>query len=186
MKMILSAKFLEVINKINFIREGTRFVLSNLFEDASSLHEIFDKKSCFYYSHENSLILLNQYHKKYYNILFLTKDVFSLKKSLRILLSSYKGNYILRVSLIGKQSLVEELSTVFVDCGFILQKKVVRTRINEKESSECVSDSMLTCDEIHSEYDIGFADVGDEKEIFSLLMEEFDCSADNIPELDDI
>lgn len=182
-----------VFKAIDAIRRENFRALSNIFLSSSELCDIFEKKECFYLQNEKAIFIMIPYHNTYYDILFTAIDEDSLRDIIDEFKLFYNRNWTIRTSIIGKEEYAESIANLFEKSGFYLGKKLARTIINIpqnniKNSINSINSTCLKNDGKNNEelegFNTSFAEHGDEKEILSLLLGEFDLCDDNIPELD--
>lgn len=164
-------------------------LLSNVFSDNYKLKDDMQKKECFVFSTEESLFLLIPYHNAFHDLLYCSANQETLEKDIKSFLQSYHMALRIRVSIVGKEAFANEMYNVFEKCGFELIKKLMRSDISGRNTSQKINDARksLTFGKKKKEVEEGqFAEVEDAREILDLLMTEFDVCADSIPELEDI
>lgn len=158
-------------------------VIHNIFQDANELANSMRERECMLYKGEKSMFLLVPKHNLFYEILYLSANPDTLKKDLASFMDNYNLPLALRASLIGREQPTESIASLFLDCGFILGRKIARMRnySDEKDIRDLIA--LLCEDEI---CEVGFAVPGEESRILEILAAEFDPRADNLPELPEI
>lgn len=189
--MLLEKASPEVIwKKIDEIRSKNPFALGNIFLNYNEIHDIFKKKECLFLQDDNAIFILIPYHNTFYDILYTALNDEALKHIIDNFKLLYDRKLKVRVSIVGKEDKAESVASLFAEKGFSLGKKLARTLIKKNNQDVDKAKSSLS-QEIESTYsdcfttkDVSFANSGDEKQILSLLLEEFDPCDDNIPELE--
>lgn len=193
--MLLEKASPEVIwKKIDEIRSKNPFALGNIFLNYNEIHDIFKKKECLFLQDDNAIFILIPYHNTFYDILYTALNDEALKHIIDNFKLLYDRKLKVRVSIVGKEDKAESVVSIFAERGFYLGKKLARTlsRKTNKEVHDVISSLSLSSKLAGAQSDkltdenVSFAVAGDEKEILSLLLEEFDPSDDNIPELEAI
>lgn len=174
--------------------------ISNIFLNHAGVEELLNKKSCHLVVYDATLFLLVPYHNTYYDLLFYSTSLEDLARSVKELKEVYDTKWPLRVSIVGKEPLSGELSKIFEENGFTLEKKLGRIVYDQKANSAALEffNSFLEDNETggkrkhnkKSEYSspftAKFADEDEAKAILEMLLEEFALCGENVPELEDI
>lgn len=179
--------FSNFVSALDAIKAVTPFALSNIM-DYREVCGLVEKKDCLLLRLDSAMLLLVPHHDSFYDILYCAQDGAALKNMLADFKNGYNGPYYARVSVIGKEAQIIPVSRILEECGFILSKKKVRTQhkptINTIESMAVLQS--LQSEDNNSCCGVSFAIAGEEDEIFSLLLEEFDICNDDVPELETI
>ncbi len=179
--MLEQASFETVHAKHEHIRsQGLR--LTNMMLDSYKLREVLQQKQCFFFYAENCLFILIPFHNSHYDVLYLATDEQALKNAIVEFLASYKEKKILRLSVIGKEPMAEKTANLFVENGFTLGKCLARTTV----SGESFKAKKAISDLVDEDIQVGFAKEEHAEQILDILLENFDISSDNIPELEEI
>lgn len=128
-------------------------------------------------------------HQDYYELFFAVSDNISLKERLTLLLSNSLILLPVKIVLIGKLPYIEKLSPIFLDMGFILQKRqtrVVLTYNVNKTVTKINKENIVDIDNIDKNITTELAKSTDVYDIFSVLSESFDFYKDNLPDVDEI
>lgn len=191
-----------VMQKIDTIRSSNPFALSNIM-DYQTLSNAIEKKECFIVQHDLAILILIPYHNLYYDILYCADNADTLKIIINIFKSIYDKDYYVHVGIIGKENHVISISNIFKECCFTLTKKYARmyTIINKKSKASeanvyfngnkkpvAKKTDVISkpSSKVTHKYITSFAHDGEEDQILSLLLEEFDISDETVPELDTI
>lgn len=177
-----------VFKTIDAIRRENFRAPSNIFKSYSELCDLLKKKECFCLQNEKAVFIMIPYHNVYYDILFVAIN----EEYLRNIIDEFKLNWHrdlpVRVSVIGTEREAEKIAEVFGSAGFSLGKKLARIRqgvVREGDRDKMVG-FLSPKKEGSEQINFSFAVAGDEKEILSLLLEEFDPCDYTMPELEDI
>ncbi|MDR1276781.1 MAG: hypothetical protein LBL72_10450 [Candidatus Accumulibacter sp.] len=174
------ASILDFIGRADALKEKYRRPLSNIFLSADKLRQLLESRHCLFHSLEASLFLLIPYHDSYYDFLYVSASMDSLRDDLKNFLSVYDDTFALRASITGKEPSTGEIATVFDESGFVLCKRLarIRTDVNPPLVQQLLKSQQ--------EEQVGYACVSDAEEISEMLFEEFDLFGDNIPEFSEI
>ncbi len=181
------ANLSSLVSSLDAIKAVTPFALSNIM-DYREVCGLVEKKACLFLRRDSAMLLLVPHHDSFYDIFYCAQDTSALKSILADFKNSYDGPYYARISVIGKEAQIIPVSRIFEECGFTLSKKKARTQhkptANTVESMTALQSPRSRDD--NSGYTVSFAAAGDEEEILSLLLEEFDVCDDDVPELEAI
>lgn len=181
------ANLSSLVSSLDAIKAVTPFALSNIM-DYREVCGLVEKKSCLLLRRDYAMLLLVPRHDSFYDIFYCAQDASALKSILADFKNTYDGSYYARISVIGKEAQIIPVSRILEECGFTLSKKKARTQhkptANTVESMAVLQSTRSRDD--NSDYTVSFAAAGDEEEILSLLLEEFDVCDDDVPELEAI
>lgn len=177
----------EYIKVIDAVRKNCTRPLTNIFLDTDQIAKIFASKECLLCSFDNAVFVLVPYHDSYYDILYFTSDYMYLKKALKSFKSCYNKNFVVRASVIGKEPVAGEVSSIFAEVEFALSKKIGRVSYTGPNKNKTAVKFLESFGEDSENFATPcFADVSDAQAVLDMLLEEFDMCGENVPELDEI
>ena len=165
------------------IKAGAPAFVSNIFQNAEELAAIFINKPCKLVANDQFLFIFIPRHDSFYELLFACASPEIMGEAVKNIRAIFPVAMPIRVSLAGREPSVGNLATIFLENGFTLAKKLLRTRLGLP--SESIRQAMAIFAQEHSPY-LGFAKSGDEGEIMEILKQSFDPIGDNLPEIDEI
>lgn len=193
--------YVDIFNNLN---NKNSIKITNNFFTTNEIFNIFDKKECFIFNTNSSIFILIPYHNKYYDLIYCSINIDKFYHDINSFINIYNSKYLIRASVLGKEPIVGNISKLFLNSGFVLNKKLGRVTFDAQKSDNAVFfvNSFQELSDVNNDEDkyigydknniynsslkISFAKISDAEEILKMLLEEFDMCGENVPELKDI
>ena len=187
-----------VLRAMDVIRGGNGRAPHNIFKNPGELRGLLKKKECLCLRNGKAVLVMIPCHDTYYDVLFIAIDEEALGNIIDEFKREWPAGWPVHVSVIGTEHEAGKIVGIFETAGFSLRKKLARTRqvfnsrcerrneIYVQMLRQSEQEGSVETDQCKPTINVSCAVPGDEKEILSLLLEEFDPLDDTLPELDDI